>query len=211
MQHIANAKTYAGMTVTFSVAYQNLSGKFGIGIHDGASLSQTAFTTAKSGKITLTKTIQSACTNLSCKLLKELTTNVSVEILYAKLEIGSFPSTFIQKTYDEDFALCKPYFLRLNGFSNYSIFASGMTYSTSKSFFLIPHKMRTAPSATSYGKINILISSGYKEITSLYQTAYCDGGTTLCCTGSNFTAGEPAILSSVQDPSAYIDLDAEIY
>lgn len=210
MQYVANPNFYSSKTLTLSVKYQNLTGKFAIGIWDGSSMTKTPLTTEKTGTLVVTKTIQSACTSISCEFLKELSTTVSVEILSAKLEVGTTPTTFIQRTYDEDFDLCKKYFLKIKASSTYSILASGLTLSTSKSFFLINNKMRAAPTVTASGNITVLIGTSYKTISSIYQDGYCDGGILLCCSGTNFVAGQPALLSTVKDATAYIDFDAEI-
>lgn len=210
MQYVANPSFYSGKTVTLSVKYQNLTGKFGIGIRDGSVFSKTDWTTASSGTLVLTKTIQSSCTKLSCELLKENTTAISVEILSAKLELGTVATPFVQRTYDEDFQLCKPYFLRLKASSNYSIFATGISYSATKAIFLMPHKMRAAPTLTTSGAIRVLNSTGYLTCSSISQDGYSDAGVVVSCAGTNFAAGQGALLSSFKDSVAYIDLDAEI-
>ncbi len=210
MQYVANPSFYSGKTLTLSISYQNLNGRFGLGMWDGSSFSQTPWTTTSKGTITLTKTIQSSCTSLSCEFLKDTTTNISIEILSAKLEIGNKATLFFQRTYDEDFELCKPYFLRLKANSNYTAFATGITCSSSKAIVLIPQRMRANPSISYSGSIKILNSSSYHTVSSISVDSRGSNGLALACSGSSFTTGQAAILSSQNDSSAYIDLDAEL-
>jgi len=210
MQYVANPSFYSDRTVTLSVSYQNLKGKFALGIWDGSSFSQTAWATANNGTITLTKTIQSSCTSLSCEFLKDLETNISIEILYAKLEIGKIATAFYQRNYDEELELCKPYFVRLKAKSSYTVFATGISCSTTKSIVFIPHRMRTSPAVSYSGSIKILNSSSYKTVSSVSVDSFGSFGVALACTGSSYTSGQGALLSSQNDSSAYIDLDAEM-
>lgn len=209
MQYVANPSFYSGRTLTLSVTYQNLNGKFGLGMWDGSSFAQTSWTSATSGTITLTKKIQASCTSLSCEFLKDTSTTISIEILSAKLEIGSEATPFYQRTYDEEFELCKPYFLRLKANSNYTAFATGITCSSSKAIVFVPQRMRTTPSISYSGSIKILNSSSYLTVSSISVDSRGSFGLALACAGSSFSTGQAAILSSQNDSSAYIDLDAE--
>jgi len=133
-----------------------------------------------------------------------------LEIEYIKLEVGNAATSLSPRPYSEELRDCQRYYVKCIGSGAYSIFASGMVYTTSKAFVFFPLVMRTSPTLTSGGTIKLLISGGYKSISSMAVDCFNSQGFVLTINGSGYTAGNGALLSTQSDSTAYLAFDSEI-
>ena len=133
-----------------------------------------------------------------------------LEIEYIKLEIGDIATKFSPKPYIEELQICQRYYRKLSGTSNNIIFGSGFAYGTTKGYILLPVAMRSSPAISYSGTLKLFVSGGYKTVSSMSVDSFSTCGVTLAITGSGYTAGQGATLSSQSDSSAYIILDSDI-
>jgi len=114
MQSVEDYAKFSGKTVTLSVKYSALSlgtnTKMTLAISDGISM-YSVDTTQSSGIISVTHILPSNITKLCATLVKYGNgTSFSVNVEWAKLELGSVPTPFVPRPIAEELAMCKRYY-----------------------------------------------------------------------------------------------------
>ncbi len=147
-----------------------------------------------------------------------ITTTTATLIKWAKLEVGSTPTIFSPRPHAEELALCQRYYQKFGTISNskYIGFGTGFVYNSTRAFITLPleKSLRTSTTFIKTGNIKLLIAGQYVTISSLSQDALMTSVLRMVVDVSNdtpLTAGQGCMLSSQNDGSAHIELDAEIY
>ena len=131
-----------------------------------------------------------------------------------QVERGSNATEFENRSFGEELALCQRYFFRAKAGTSYGAYGMGGAYSSTQAVTLIyfPVPMRISPSFTYNGALNTFYDKvgGFSNFTSITKTQSV--GTThleLLTVGSG-TAGNPFVLSSLNNTNTYLDFDADL-
>lgn len=158
-QTIEDYKKYAGKTVTATIAYENntfTNGKINLRCDDTTSNYSTA-TMSTSGIITFTLTLPSSITS-SLKLIitgnHANGTEETIDVLYAKLEVGNIATPFVPPIIAEELPKCKRYYQKIistGGSAN--TLGYGVLRTSTASIFNIPLSatLRTTPTIANNG------------------------------------------------------------
>lgn len=110
-QFIEDYKSLAGKIITFSLKFTNNTDRIRLRINDGVGNTGSVYSTDTSGILTVTRTIADSPTQLRCIVQLETTgSSMSVDLIEAKLEIGSIATAFSPRPYAEELALCQRYY-----------------------------------------------------------------------------------------------------
>ncbi len=105
-QDIENWSDYIGKTVTYSVKYANYSGESArINIYDGVSESATLLTDGN-GIATITHTVKDNATRLAIMVTKELGDTLNIDVIHAKLELGSIATEYVEPDIEMEKVRC---------------------------------------------------------------------------------------------------------
>lgn len=110
-QFIEDYKSLAGKIITFSLKFTNNTDRIRLRINDGVGNTGSVYSTDTSGILTVTRTIADSPTQLRCIVQLETTgSSMSVDVIEAKLEIGSIATLFSPRPYAEELAMCQRYY-----------------------------------------------------------------------------------------------------
>ena len=136
------------------------------------------------------------------------------KITGVQMEVGKVATEFEHRPYAEELALCQRYFFRAKAGTVYGAYGMGGAYSSTQAVTLIyfPFPMRISPSVTVNGAMNTFYDKvgGFSSFSSITKTQSV--GTThleLLTIGSG-TAGNPFVLSSLNNTNTYFDFSAEL-
>ncbi len=213
---INNANTWEKKTVTFP---GDTTGTWETGIEAGLKInfdlgSGSNFQAASTGTWLATNDF------ITSDSVKVIGTNAATwYITGIQLETGKLATPFEHRSFAEELALCQRYFFRLKAASNYSAYGIGGAYSSTQAVVLIyfPVPMRALPIFTKAGNDSIYYDKvgGGSNFTNFSITQHMGTTTTgvthleLLVLGS-FTAGNPFVLSSLNNTSTHFNFDAEI-
>ena len=140
--------------------------------------------------------------------------NDYIAIAGVQMEVGENATEFEYLTFGEELALCQRYFFRAKAGTAYGAYGMGGAYSNTQAVTLIyfPVPMRISPSFTYNGALNTFYDKvgSFSSFTSITKTQSV--GTThleLLTVGSG-TAGNPFLLSSLNNTNTYLDFDADL-
>jgi len=141
------------------------------------------------------------------------------DLAQVQLEYGRAATTFEQRSYGEELALCQKYFFRMKPNNAYSAYGMGGAYSGTQAVALMyfPVPMRKIPDFSYNGSLSQFYDKvgGGTNFTSIAVTQIMGDTTTgiphleLLVLGT-FTAGNPFILSTYNNTSTYFNFDAEL-
>lgn len=140
----------------------------------------------------------------------------NVDILWAKLEVGSVSTAFSPKTQQQELADCQRYYIKLGGKSYWRPFGN-VVISNSTDFDLyipFPTTMRAMPTLTYSGLFRVLdgVMSSPPTVKSFSLSQYSSDINCALIVGkaSGLTAGRGATVTACGQPS-WMAFDAEIY
>ena len=206
-QFVDTSSYYAGRTVTFSIKYENLSGSMSLNIYDGTGSTRSIITTASSGTLTVTRSLPTNATEISCEIMKRDTADsFTVDLLEAKLEVGENATMFVPRPYEEELQACRKFYNFIPDF-----WGRIARNNSSRLSLVLPFGMRTTPTITmeSYYFQNYTYdSSGVTTYNSGFT--FTPALTNSCCTRIFASKSSHGIIEGV----FYfynLHLDSEIY
>lgn len=219
-QTIEDYAKYAGQIVTASLAYENntfANGKINIRCDNTSNYSSATMST--SGIITFTLTLPSSITSSLKLIITGSHTNgtaETIDLLYAKLELGSIATPFIPPLTAEELPKCQRYYQKIMTLSGLNIFGFGVLRDTTNLRTAVPISvpLRTTPTVAVIG------SRSFNFATNTTYTP--DGATTISGASPNqiylqtlhsVSMGTVGTFMQLFGNTAtdYISFDAEIY
>jgi hypothetical protein len=209
-------------TVTWTAWYANTADTFG-------TLASPTRTQIATGTFTVNSTLSRYSTQIS--IPSAATTGIEIEfsvgaqisgtwvIGNVQLEKGSVATTFEQRPYGTELALCQRYYLRWKtggtfGFSPFFGFAVGTT--SAQTPYSLPVEMRVTPFAVDTGgSFRLTDKINSFNITGISIIGTSEGGSTRNVTfvfsvSSGLTLYRPYFVTSNNDTNAYLGLSAEL-
>jgi len=169
-------------------------------------------------KLTKTFTMPSDAVGISLLLIPDTAqgSGVTVKATAMQLELGSVPTPFSRAggTLQGELALCQRYYYRQTAQTAYSLFGSGIAYSTTaiNGYVKFPVTMRTAP----YGALDTSSNLGVYDGANLISATFAlntlntlDIGSVVA-TSSGLTQWRPYHFISNNSTSSYIGFSAEL-
>lgn len=219
-QPIENFAKYAGKTVTATLAYENntfVNGRINIRCDTTSNYSTATMST--SGIITFTFTLPSSITSSLKFIITGNHTNgtaETIDLLYAKLELGSIATPFVPPLIAEELLKCQRYYQKIIRLGGILIFGFGVLRDTTNLRTAIPISvpLRTAPTVAVSGLLSFNFAT---------NTTYTpDGATTVLCATTNqiylqtihsVSMGTVGTFMQLYADTIndYISFDAEIY
>jgi len=141
-----------------------------------------------------------------------------LDITGVQLEVGEQATPFEHRSFGEELGLCQRYFFRTPDGGNsgastaYQILGSGYIHNSTTylGHLIFPKTMRTTPTCSNAGNIDVLDTTGNRNISSMSL----DHATSRSCqptmTISGGTAGQGALFRLENDSDGYIQADAEL-
>jgi len=135
-----------------------------------------------------------------------------------QLEVGEQATPFEHRSFGEELGLCQRYFFRTPDGGNsgastaYQILGTGYIHNSTTylGHLIFPKTMRTTPTCSNAGNIDVLDTTGNRNISSMSL----DHATSRSCqptmTISGGTAGQGALFRLENDSDGYIQADAEL-
>lgn len=211
-QFIENPQRYAGLTLTFTIKFENNNNNLAIRLVDNNGNTKSKTTTATNGILSVTRTLGATISSLRC-IVNPQNTGGAFDVIWAKCEIGGNSTAFVPRPYPEELSLCQRYYLKIKGNSGYGLVGTGFVYSSTRAFISVPlpTTMRTVPTYNGSGARRLLVPAGYKDYSSFSVDSICAHTISCRIDGTGFTAGQGCGFYFYNDYSAYIDFDAEMY
>jgi hypothetical protein len=135
-----------------------------------------------------------------------------------QLEVGEQATPFEHRSFGEELALCQRYFFRTPDGGNsgastaYQILGSGYIHNSTTylGHLIFPKTMRTTPTCSNAGLINVLDTTGNRNITSMSLDHATSRSVLIDATISGGTAGQGALFRLENDSDGYIQADSEL-
>jgi len=135
-----------------------------------------------------------------------------------QLEVGSQATPFEHRSFGEELGLCQRYFFRTPDGGNsgastaYQILGSGYIHNSTTylGHLIFPKTMRTTPTCSNAGLINVLDTTGNRAISSMSLDHATSRSVLTDATISGGTAGQGALFRLENDSDGYIQADSEL-
>ena len=176
IQPVEKYENLLGKTVTLSVKLSNINvasnttfymalSFAGSSSAVGNEIASKRISNITSGIYTLTATIPSTPSSTLLNIclvfpLDNSTSNDTITIDYAKLEIGNIATAYSPRTYAEELNLCQRYYYTTgNNYSKAMMLKATSTWNFSQDYLFMPNQMREIKTITVYGGANAYVNS----------------------------------------------------
>lgn len=220
LQWIEDYSYLLDKTITISMKVKNAvkGRKYKLGVYDGLEVvgENQIFLNDGEQEVFATVHIPKTFTKVGVIVYPQqdvLQEDTSIDIEWVKAELGEVATKFVPRTTAEEIALCQRYFVSFGSNSGgaYRGFLNTSNYNSESATGVAVLSMRIQPSISTSGKISILDSSGYHQVTKVSIATGSTNSVVLSFKAAGLVSGNGSVLQSENDASANIFLDAEIY